>query len=505
MAQLFPTHPAGAGGDAPRSWLIETLLALPDPWTLLADRQIGAEEEEGAEAIDVVLVHPEIGVALVDAAPRDPAGVVAAFRDYLDAQRFGEFYPGELPIVALSIALEEIAEIGDRLAAAFEAAPRLAIADGDWADAVIEVLLTPADLPMAPVHEAIPEEPIPEPAPSSPAAAEEAPQPVPELPAERPLDMPRLDSPAPPLMAEWPFALHEEAGRRWQFGRLAVAAAALLLFCGLGLAAWNISQREEAPSEAMVTPGAVEAPVPQPEASAPTMAEAPTATPAPPPPVPPAQPVILAAKPLAPPPPLPPKPTRVEPLPQIAANDTPPPPAPTPAPAPAPAQAASPPLPPAPAAPAPAQAASPSPPAPTQATAPPAPAPPRAAPPRPAPPPPAVRSSAPPRSVAAAAPRPAREARLTPARRRRAEPEAERGPPIDATDLPPLEPEPRAAPQAPGLGIAAAAQAAAPPAQRECRPYTADTPLAGRGVAVQGIACRDADGAWRLVSEVPLR
>jgi hypothetical protein len=109
----------------------------------------------------------------------------------------------------------------------------------------------------------------------------------------------------------------------------------------------------------------------------------------------------------------------------------------------------------------------------------------------------------------AAAPRATREARLTPTRPPPAEP-SEAGPPIDATDLPPLDPDHSpppavrpAAAQAPPVAAASPGTPAAP-AGRECRPYTAETPLAGRGVAVQGIACRDADGAWRLVSEVPV-
>jgi surface antigen len=47
--------------------------------------------------------------------------------------------------------------------------------------------------------------------------------------------------------------------------------------------------------------------------------------------------------------------------------------------------------------------------------------------------------------------------------------------------------------------------AAANPNQRECRPYTADTTLSGSRAPVQGIACRGADGQWRLVSETPAR
>ncbi len=47
--------------------------------------------------------------------------------------------------------------------------------------------------------------------------------------------------------------------------------------------------------------------------------------------------------------------------------------------------------------------------------------------------------------------------------------------------------------------------AAAEPSTRECRPYTSSTTLTGRGLRVEGIACRGSDGQWRLVSEVPLR
>src|SRR5579862_5362382 len=148
MAQVFPMRPAGSGGDDAQSPLVETLLALPDPWVLLCDRRIGGDD--GTEPIGVVLVHPEIGVALIDEAPRDPAGALGAFQAYLGEQRFAEFYPGELPVVAISIAREQLEAIGDHLAAAFEAAPRLTVADNDWADAVIELLLTPDDLPMTP-------------------------------------------------------------------------------------------------------------------------------------------------------------------------------------------------------------------------------------------------------------------------------------------------------------------------------------------------------------------
>jgi surface antigen len=60
------------------------------------------------------------------------------------------------------------------------------------------------------------------------------------------------------------------------------------------------------------------------------------------------------------------------------------------------------------------------------------------------------------------------------------------------------------APAVNGAGAPAATASAATP-QRECRPYTAATTLTGNAMPVQGIACRDGDGTWRLVSEAPAR
>src|SRR5690348_16650007 len=151
MAQVFPLNVDDLSTDEAHVSLAGTLAALPDPWTLLRQRRIGGDQ---AEPVEVVLVHPEIGVALVDEAPRDPTLSARRLRDYLEGQRFGEFFPGELPIVALSVAADEFEMLGDRLAAAFEAAPRLSIADADWADAVIELLMVPDDLAMAPVGDA---------------------------------------------------------------------------------------------------------------------------------------------------------------------------------------------------------------------------------------------------------------------------------------------------------------------------------------------------------------
>jgi hypothetical protein len=605
MAQVFPLNVDDLSADEARVSLAGTLAALPDPWTLLRQRRIGGDQ---AEPVGVVLVHPEIGVALVDEAPRDPAPSAHRLLDYLDGQRFGEFFPGELPIVALSVAADEFEVLGERLAAAFEAAPRLSVADADWADAVIELLMVSDDLAMAPVGD--PETPrMPEPAPTrrehfagpEPAhfdkARDERFDEMPDEPVlhherfdERPRERfdelsrepvrrerfddaprdrysrsPSLDGGEPPLplMVDWPFAASYQ--RRRRRGRVAALAVILLLLAGAGVAAWEYAGEDLTVAINDATPRAqdnasqsqdnasrsIEVPLPS-QSSANQSAQT-AANPAPsiPPPVPAAPPVIMAQKPYAPPPPSPPKATPVAPLPQVA--EAKPPPAATP-PSAAPAQTA----------------AATSPPAAKPEDSAKAKAPPQkqkepentqtASAPPPAPGKPATQTAeapSPPPAKPTAAPSPAkpkatRTAKAEPPPPRRAEParhepsavsrphpgEPSDNPPIDVADLPPLDKPPAVpAPQRPtqlatptgssqpagGLGppvplwrpqqannnpseqTAAATPASADAGNRECRPYTSSTTLTGRGLRVEGIACRGNDGQWRLVSEVPLR
>jgi hypothetical protein len=493
MAQLFPMNAADLGADDAPASLARTLLALPDSWTLLRHRQVGGVGGAEPVSVDLVLVHPEIGVALVDVGPRDPRPAVAALRDYLAAQRFGVFFPGDLPIVALSVPAAHGADVADRLAAAFHAAPLLSVADSDWADAVIELLLVPDDLAMAPAGtiggvaaSAMREE---EPA-WQPERRAMRPDPV---PADEPMmsgfdRTPETDpweSHRAPSREAWPIAAAE---RR----RGGLAAAGILGLClvggGAAGAAWQFVRQEPSNREAAVTPPPQEIEIPL---SPPLIQHrrAPPPRPAPPP-VPPARPVVLAAKPLAPRPPRPPVPTRVEPLPRRTEK--------------APALSSPP-------------SVVPTPPSETTASAT------RAAAPtaRPAPgarPQPAA-------LVHMAAPRAWPEARAEPGR---PPPETSDLPPIDAADLPPLdapvassEPAPDddatsvAAPPAtaawgaPGPPVAFTAPpvsgAGAPSQAHECKPYTANSTLTGRNLRVQGIACLDSDGAWRLVSEVPIR
>ncbi|HEV2551884.1 MAG TPA: hypothetical protein VGU20_31535 [Stellaceae bacterium] len=532
--------------------MIRTLAALPDDWTLLCARQLG---DEPSCAVDAVLIHPEIGLALVDLAPGEPGAAVAVLREQLEREGFAQYFAGDLPIVALSVPAAAVAEAGERLAEAFEAAPRLSITDMDWADAVIELLLVPDDMAMAGPDEAA----VPPPAADSEEMVEE------DEDAEAAFAMESMTRPAHRAQAisgrprAFAFAAEEEDpeqpfhlvadepaapfyDRRSRRGQWAAVAAAIVLVAGLGAGAWQLTEESGSPQASdTATTAEVQVPIAQ---SAPNAgASADPAQPAPPP----SPPVRLTGKNFAKAPPPLPSPTRIDPLPapkppiEMTAKNF------APAPPPPPALTKVEPLP------------QPTPPAPTAVANAPSPAPlPNPAADRPA------------ERQAAASPQPPRQKPHRTAQQQDETPvrqlmerqidrpaaaaataqdsrapvrEARAHPPVDAGDLPPLEEgatptssrEP-AAPAPTSPPATAATSAVGPPIRllgrpgapapasgntvpttpaataggnssnpRECRPYTADTTLSGGRAPVQGIACRGADGQWRLVSEVPAR
>lgn len=571
MAQTFPLN-TDLPADPAWGELDGMLAGLPDDWTVLRERRVGGLH--GAYA-DFVLVHPQIGVAVVDLVPGDPQPAVDALRRHLGRERFSEFYQGFLPVVGLSIADAEIASVGDRLAEAFERLPELDIADGEWAEAVVELLLTPQDMTMASIAPGAAAEPPPRPEPppvERPAGAGS------EAPSRRGGQFaPWLEDAErrpPRLIDDEPAALPGRPARRWRV--LAATAAGLAIIGAVVVAGTHLLDDLLPGSEPDVPIASSEPARQQPLQNPPVLPQRATEAPAPPaaPPAPP--PAVTAAKPMAPPPAPAPALTRVDPLP----------PPPPPAAAIAAAPPATPPAPPT------TQGEQKPPPAgsETAAAKPPAssdgdglaPLPP---PPKPTPPARVVRSEPPkppPRrmetATAAKPPSPAPKAGGE-ARVASRQPAAET-PPLDAGDLPPLPggtppsaagrppepantvppaaalgapiallgpagstpapPPPAAPPPAsgrpqstggavgppvpllppavsqsqqalPGESEAAAAPdrpmpaAAARPEDRQCRPYTSDTTLMGQRVPVRGMACRETDGRWHLVSELPLR
>ncbi len=524
MAQTFSLRRSDLETDLPRAALGDALAALPQEWTLLRDRSL---DDQDGPPVGFVLTHGRIGVALVDIAPADPSTAIGAFRAFLERERFAEFFPGELPVAALSVNPEAIDEIGDRLAAAFAALPPLTIEEQDWADAVIELLLTPSDLSMTPIAGAAKpaetETPELEPAaflvPPRPSPVEAAPQPD--------YAAPRVPPPILALQDEPPERLYPSPAPRRHFGSAVALAFAAMAMGGLVVMVWGIEGGETPPPPSVGPASEVVVPLEPPPVPAPLAAPPVVTTEREaPPPVPPGPPVTTGPKRTLPPP-IPRAISRAAPPPVAPATENPVPPPAAPAPPPA------------------------APPSAAVATAkPPLPAPwgndadtthrpaarrPAAQSPAPAPPAPAPRETAP-RETARS------DTVTAPA----ATPDSTSRPPLDATDLPPLPDDPLLAPP-PAAGSSAPpaqealapttpapapptalgpprsiltpapanpAPAADPPPQartsttapasdRECRVYTAETTLLGNKAPVHGLACRGPDGHWHLVSEVP--
>ncbi|MFC7473516.1 SH3 domain-containing protein [Dankookia sp. GCM10030260] len=88
-----------------------------------------------------VLLHPEIGVALIDIAPGESVGAEPAFRTRLEAARFAAIFPGQLPVVHLQLQPEELDRLDTLLPQSFATLPVLNLPGGDgWVSVVRRAL-----------------------------------------------------------------------------------------------------------------------------------------------------------------------------------------------------------------------------------------------------------------------------------------------------------------------------------------------------------------------------
>jgi len=413
MARLLPADAAPPAN--PIAARLEALLAsLPDEWTLIPDRHIGGRD---GPHVGFVLLHPEIGIALVDLEPGRPE---AGIRPLVALLVENGLPAAELPVVAAALAADEIEDVGQRLAAAFEAAPPCSIEERDWPDRVAGLMLAAEDAAMAPI------------ATHAPKRVDAAWQP--RIDPEDAVEL----HPAPPRRGKL----------RWAAGIAAVTVAALGLGAGIDVLTRSPPQLATARSDVAPAPQAAPAhqvppsgsaevatgtppvpPAPQLAPTKPRIAEVPTPSPKPPSPAPNAPPVAdVSPAPQAPPPPPEPATAQASPAP----SETPPAPAATPPARPTPAVQ---PGAPAPATPAAAAAKPPAAPAPPAAKLPAALKPTKQV---------AVRTPPKPMKTIESKPTEAKsaEVRSNPSPASTGDGD---GPPIDAADLPPLEgAEPRA-------------------------------------------------------------
>jgi hypothetical protein len=241
LPRTVPPAESSAEGE-----LEATLTRLPDDWTLLPRRRIGGE---AGPQIGFVLLHPEIGVALVDLRADRVEQAQEALERLVARERVAR--DGEsLPIVGAALDESEIPGVGERLAAAFEAVPRCDMRDARWPHRLIDILLSAEDAAMAPLY-----------------AAEQE-------PAERPGHAPlRIDAADADIFAARPLL----PAKPRRPAAMAALALALLVLAGGGTAAYFHATR--APERVAATvpqssvPVAVTPPQqPQPVAAAPVSA-----------------------------------------------------------------------------------------------------------------------------------------------------------------------------------------------------------------------------------------
>jgi hypothetical protein len=192
-----------ASPAAARDALEAALAGLDLSWSVLGGLAFGAPPDE--IAVDFVVLHPQRGIALIDAAPGGGSDAAARFRALLAAERFDRRYPGWLPIIHLRLDAHGAAEIEDRLESTFARAPTLTVRDGRWVPALAELLTSD-----------------PAPAPAGRAGAALAPEPAAAAFA-RAADQARRPQPRPAL--------------RPQHGRTGALAATLALLIGAGVGA----------------------------------------------------------------------------------------------------------------------------------------------------------------------------------------------------------------------------------------------------------------------------
>ncbi|HKR18808.1 MAG TPA: hypothetical protein VJS41_01565 [Stellaceae bacterium] len=117
------------------------LAVLSEPWVVLAGRR--ASGADGPPWVRYIVLHPDKGIALVDT--DDPAPAVAPLDDFLWHTGFAALQGDALCIVAVTITADTLGTVADQIAAAFGGSP-CGLANPNWCEAVVDLLLATPDL-----------------------------------------------------------------------------------------------------------------------------------------------------------------------------------------------------------------------------------------------------------------------------------------------------------------------------------------------------------------------
>jgi hypothetical protein len=139
---LYDLDKPGPAGATPPPSPPRPALVLPPGWVGLERCNLSPVPGQTV-AVRHVLLHPFVGIALIDIAPDAAHGAEPALRARLDAARFSAIFPGHLPVVHLQVTPQELRLLDTILPAAFANLPPISLPGGDGWVSVVRRALTP--------------------------------------------------------------------------------------------------------------------------------------------------------------------------------------------------------------------------------------------------------------------------------------------------------------------------------------------------------------------------
>ncbi|HYI81661.1 MAG TPA: SH3 domain-containing protein [Acetobacteraceae bacterium] len=120
------------------------MLPLPPGWLCLQDCNLSGQLNQPV-VVPFVLIHPDVGVALIDIAPASNPEADSILRQRLETARFGSIFPGFLPILHLRLDRADLPSTESILRDAFASRPPISVPGGDGWVSVVRRALLPRD------------------------------------------------------------------------------------------------------------------------------------------------------------------------------------------------------------------------------------------------------------------------------------------------------------------------------------------------------------------------
>jgi hypothetical protein len=142
---------AGGGGRERQEGAPSMMVPLPPGWLCLQDCNLSGQLNQPV-VIPFVLMHPDVGMALIDIAPASNPEAEVILRRRLEAARFDSIFPGFLPILHLRLDRADLPSTEAILRDAFASLPPLSVPGGDGWISVVRRALLPRDPARAATH-----------------------------------------------------------------------------------------------------------------------------------------------------------------------------------------------------------------------------------------------------------------------------------------------------------------------------------------------------------------